>query len=481
MISEKHAQWLEDERKISVETAARLGFVSSGPRIGAQYFRDGNLIYTKYRQTDKKGGFQVVPSGARMTWWNRDCLLDPPAPNDVLIITEGEFDGAAVGDCGYQYVLSVPTGATERRGDEPGGEIDVANDRGFQYLWDDEKLTDQFARIVIWTDADGAGRALRDELVPRLGPMRCFAAIETPGLKDANDVKRAKGVEAVRAAITKALPMVPDSVTGLYDVPDRGLVHTYSTGWGDVMDRHLLLTRPEFVVVTGVPGSGKSQWTRALGARLSFPATGGGLRGCWLTPEDPVRRLKRDFYRFVQGHFGISSDPQVHQRYRDLISDKIKVIEPRDDEPMTFEWVLRQFEAAATRHDCQYLVIDPWNEIVHNRGSRTETEYIGDAIVEMKKQAKKYNLIAVVVAHPKKPAEHGNRVTGYDISGSANWRNKADHLIVVTRKKTEGGANETEIYVEKSKDWEVLGVPGPVFMGFVREKADFVVDTQGSD
>ncbi len=413
MLSERHATWIEDTRKIGCETAAAIGIVSQGPNIGFEYRRDGIVLYTKFRSEDKTR-WGIAPSGVKLVAaFNRDCLLEPPAPNDLLIITEGEFDAAACKEAGYQYVISTPSGATEFRTE---GDIDVATDDRFRWLWEDEKLIQQFNRVVLWTDSDKPGLILRDELVVRLGATKCLAVAGVEGCKDANDVLRNKGPDAVRAAVTKAAPLVPDALTGLFDVPDRGMIITQSTGWVN-MDNHLVLTRPEFVVVTGKPGSGKSQWLRALGARLSFQATGGGWRGMWLTPEDPARRLKRDFYRFVQTKFGESSDPAVHDRYRAMINDRIKVVEPSDETAMTMDWLKFQIEAGATRHGVQYCVVDPWNEVEHDTKGETETKYIGDAIIALKRIAKRFNLVLFIVAHPSKPKEHGQRPTLYDISG----------------------------------------------------------------
>jgi len=464
MLSDRHAQWIEDERKIGCETAAAIGIISHGPNLGFEYRRDGQVLYTKFRSTDKTR-WGVVPSGVRLVAaFNRDCMIEPPAPNDTLIITEGEFDAAACKEAGYQYVISTPTGAPDRPSE---GDIDVATDDRYRWIWEDEALIRQFGRIVLWTDNDKAGLILRDELVVRLGAMRCLAITPVDGCKDANDVLIKHGADAVRAAVTKAMPIVPDRLTGLFDVPDRGMIITQSTGWEN-MDRHLVLTRPEFVVITGKPGSGKSQWLRALGARLSFQATGGGWRGMWLTPEDPARRLKRDFYRFVQIKFGESSDPATHERYKAMISDRIKVIEATDEEPMTMDWLRFQIEAGATRHGVQYCVVDPWNEVEHDRKGLSETEYIGEAIIALKRLAKRFNLVLFVVAHPSKPKDYGQRPTLYDISGSAHWFNKCDHGIVIDRE----GEN-TWVYVDKSKDWEVLGTPGKLRQRFQRHAADF--------
>jgi twinkle protein len=49
------------------------------------------------------------------------------------------------------------------------------------------------------------------------------------------------------------------------------------------------------------------------------------------------------------------------------------------------------------------VVIDPWNEMDHTRPpDMTLTEYVGYAIKQFRKLAKKYKVYLIVVAHPSK-------------------------------------------------------------------------------
>jgi twinkle protein len=99
------------------------------------------------------------------------------------------------------------------------------------------------------------------------------------------------------------------------------------------------------------------------------------------------------------------------------------------------------------------FVLDPWNEIEHSRDpSLTETEYIGQTLMKLKANAVWKDMHIWVVAHPKKLVkENGDYKppTPYDISGSANWYNKADMAVTTHRKDFEVAL--TEIYVNKVK------------------------------
>lgn len=91
------------------------------------------------------------------------------------------------------------------------------------------------------------------------------------------------------------------------------------------------------------------------------------------------------------------------------------------------------------------LVIDPWNEMEHNRPSNmSETEYISESLSKIRKFARQHGVHIWLVAHPKKMQKGKNGVipipTAYDINGSAGWYNKGDNIVIVWRdpKKWDG-------------------------------------------
>ena len=60
--------------------------------------------------------------------------------------------------------------------------------------------------------------------------------------------------------------------------------------------------------------------------------------------------------------------------------------------------------------------------------------------------------------------------TLYDISGSANWYNKADLGVIVHRENED----YTIIKVQKSRYHETIGVPGEVRMQYSKDERRFV-------
>jgi twinkle protein len=250
------------------------------------------------------------------------------------------------------------------------------------------------------------------------------------------------------------------------EIPPRGLSLTYSSGWGD-LDANLMIERPELIVVTGQPNHGKGQFIRCLAFNL---ARAHGWRTAFLAQEDPAHRVKRDMRRFAMNQTRYAT-PQQQREAIAWIDEHFRISQMPEDEPVTLEMVEREMEAAALHHNCQVFCLDPWNEVEHrfNKGEN-ETQYIERALRQLLRKMRRLNLVLIVAAHPTKMQE-GEKANLYKISGSANWKNKCQLGLIVHR--TDSHSNQVEIIVEKSKDWETMGVPGKAFLEFNRDICDY--------
>jgi twinkle protein len=116
-------------------------------------------------------------------------------------------------------------------------------------------------------------------------------------------------------------------------------------------------------------------------------------------------------------------------------------------------------------------VIDPYNEIEHQRPpGLTETEYVSDMLNRIKHFARNHDLHVWFVAHPAKPmrTREGDYPVPslYDISGSANWSNKADIGVVVERHFEENNRSVT-IHVKKVR-FKSIGIAGTARLEYDR-------------
>lgn len=476
------AEWLEEVRKIPCEIAAELGFVSTKNGLAFEYRKNGLKVFHKIRiKTRDANGvegktFRIEPSGQEMLMFNEDCLSEPCSPDMPLIICEGELDAASWLTSGATRVVSVPTGAPDKETKYEEGDTSK-----FAYLWEGDALKpgfDNFKKIILATDNDKAGRILRDELAVRLGRSRCFVVTYPTGCKDANEVlmKHENGSEILMHMLDEAQPIVPSKLVPIMDIPDRGVRVAYSTGWGR-MDDHLKIVMPELVVVTGVPNSGKSQWSLALCMNL---ARVHGLRGAIFQFEDSVERNKHDILRYAKSWL---SDPRWQETIRTpeyWAREMFYSISPKEDEDdkvnFDLKWLQSAIAEAVYRHGCKWVLIDPWNEIEHVWNVReNETNYTNSALRELKRLARMLQIAIIIVAHPSKGADSKSidELSLYDVSGSAAWKNKADHGIIIARDKQDKSI--TFVKVDKSKDWRTMGEPGTVRMQFNRDTASFVI------
>lgn len=466
------------DRGLDLELASKLGADYQPGKFTFSYRKGGKLLFEKYRLDEKR--FWIEPAGAKLEFWGLDEVPVLPArPKEPLVITEGEFDRIAVLQAVGGYALSVPNGTSAQR---TRGPRLIAEDSGYAYLWGrDERLipeVDQFDKIILFTDGDEAGMILRDELALRLGEARCWFIPYPEGTrhKDANDILRKFGPEVLQRAVTAAKPMRPGNLVSFSQLPPHRFEQALDTGWS-WMDKHLRVIRPELMVVTGIPGHGKGVWVRALCANL---AVRHNLRSALLTPEDPPHRIKRDLRRFA--HYALKTETGYDQKRAEAwLENSFRISTPRDDEDITMAYVEGEMASAALHHNCQIFVVDPWNEITHNLDGLTETLYTERALVRLKRAARRYGLLLIIVAHPRKVLA-GQEPDLYSISGSANWKNKADHGIIIHRLEDvnddgEGTGDllpETHVIIEKSKDHETMGLPGRVLAKLNKETFDYV-------
>jgi twinkle protein len=338
-LSERHARWIEDVRKIPAELAAEKGVVSVGQNLAFEYVRNAACVYRKVRaqQSDGSKTYFIEPKGAVLALWNVDCLIEPP-PGVSLIVTEGELDALSVLSLGESCVVSVPNGAPAKPGE---GDVDPDQDRAFAYLWDGSRLRpelDQFERIILMTDGDRAGLALREELSIRLGAKHCWFVRYPPSTKDANEVLVKLGSEALAGVIAAAMPMLPDKLVPFSEIPLEPDSGGYSTGWPE-LDRNLMLWPGTMTIVTGIPGSGKSQWMTALGANLARIHK---LPGAILQFEDNVRRNRTDLLTYARSwsnpllQAGIGMEPEAWlDRYFRTIAPSVNL----EGDDINLEWL----------------------------------------------------------------------------------------------------------------------------------------------
>lgn len=478
MISQALMETLE-ARGLDVELVDRLGFASvmrgDGEALVIPFHRDGKVVRRKYRRFDREEGRWSQDKGGVRCAFNEDCLRDEALVGQPLIITEGELDAVAAIQAGSLRTISVPDGAPppgERSADE------LAASAKYDWLIEIKPFLhkDRVSEIILAADGDDNGAALLQDLSVLLGRYRCKfltypksrADRGRERCKDLNEVLQDYGVKGVVETLNRAQWIQVDGVYRMSELPPLPPMVIYEPR-GALIRENVKIRLGDFSVWTGVPGFGKTTFLTDL---FSGIAQDNEVTIAWASFEqEPQRDHRRNLRAWFKGSDlfeGPVGDPD------EWIERQHVFIVPGEDDDPTLEWLLDKMEVAVVRHHARLIVIDPWNEIEHARDhGETETEYTGRAIRALKRFAKAFKVHIAVVAHPTKSVKDGEgnykMPTLYDISGSANWYNKADIGVVVHREDEE----HTIIKVQKSRYHEIIGRPGVVRVDFIQTQRRF--------
>lgn len=504
MISDKHLEWL-GERGISPEIASRMGLYSVrrgpggemtrdslGDTLAFPYLEHGDEVNTKYRAPGKRFWQR---KDCRKTFFNADVLDDPALINGdhPLVICEGELDCLSFLESGYPFAVSVPDGAPPAR-DQHGNlvqvpdtadDVDPATDEKYRYILNNWDRLKRVKKFVLAGDGDEPGRRLVQELARRLGPARCKFVSYPEGFKDANDVLvNSNGCRDVAELVTLAKPF---PVRGLYyldEYPDEPPIQALDIGFPGLSFRpdypkepSLSLYRGAFIVVSGLPGGGKTAWTTQLAFNMA--AVHGwriAIASFEMRVSPTLRDMLRGFYLGTPRRSWTASGIAEADRF---IRTKFVFIAltPRDDDTEAdAQWVIDRAQDAVIRDGIDLLIVDPWNEVEHKRlPGENVADYTNRAIRSFKRFAHSYDVATIVVAHPTKAAgvsnKNGDPVSLYDISDGATWANKAELGIIVSRKSPHD--TMTEIGIRKVK-FRGTGRLGDVFLTYDEKLEAFV-------
>lgn len=414
----RHGEWLE-ARGISVDLATKMGLKTvqkdGKAWLAVPYVERGRVVNHKYRLTSEKR--HQMDQGGRLCLWNHDCLLEDS--KKPVVICEGEWDGLVAISLGYRAV-SVPNGAS-------GGEGEL------NYLWDARDLLNRVEGFILATDNDEAGLKLRANLVAHLGADRCSFVDYGDDCKDLNETLQTYGTEAAREILEEAKPF---PVKGLYtidDFPERPDLTVWPTGIeplndvGDHKKPALSIVSGTLTVLTGHANMGKSTLIDGMVASLLKR----GIPTCLASFETDVKPILINDLRKTM--LGIGNHELSHADTAScdaLIRTKLHIISQSvaEDEEMNLEYFLDLCRTSVLRRGTRVIILDPWNELEHKmRHGEPETVYIGRALRAIKRFAKIHDVAFWIIAHPTKPFEGKIRMPRLlDISGSANWANKAD-------------------------------------------------------
>jgi twinkle protein len=427
-ISEPIIKWFET-RGISKETLYELQITEGKefmPQTGKtenaihfNYFIGDQLINIKYR--DGRKNFKLY-KGAEKIFYNINSIVG----FEYCIIVEGEMDVLALHEAGITNAISVPNGAT-------------LGSNNLEYLDNCIDYFDDKAKIIIAVDSDVAGQALQTELVRRLGAEVCYLA-SFEDCKDANEYLLKYGKEALSQRISRSKPVPLENVTTFKDIEDEvtdfvrnGFKPGFQIGL-DNFDSIFSTYTGQFITVTGIPSSGKSDFVDQMivGYNEKY-----GWKTAYASPENTptylhAHKLMRKTWQGMPTVADIKTDKW--NQIADHVNDNYFFI---DMERYTLESVLRKGAELVKRKGIKCLVIDPFNKVRAQDASGDVNVYTLEYLSQIEIFAKKYDVLVIVVAHPTKMYKDakGNieEPTMYNIKGGGEWYDASYHGLLVHR------------------------------------------------
>ena len=412
--------------------------------IKFNYFAGGELTNIKYR--DGRKNFKLV-KGAEKVFYNIDSIVG----FEYCVIVEGEMDVLALHEAGITNAISVPNGAT-------------LGQNNLEYLDNCIDYFDDKEKIILAVDTDDAGLALQNELIRRLGSEVCFITT-FDDCKDANEYLQKHGKEKLSQRITGAKPVPMENVTTFRDIEDEvtdfvrnGFTPGFQIGLDNFDDIFSTYTG-QFITVTGIPSSGKSDFVdqMVVGYNKKY-----GWKTAYASPENVptflhAHKLMRKHWEGMPQKEDIASDKW--NKIADHCNDNYFHI---DMERFTLDSVLRKGAELVKRKGIKALVIDPFNKVRDTgEGSSDDvTKYTMEYLTKIEVFAKKYDVVVFVVAHPTKMYKGNDgkieEPTMYNIKGGGEWYDASYHGLLVHR---DYEANTVKVKVLKCK-FQNLGING---------------------
>lgn len=399
------------------------------------YDQNDTLTVVNYRKSKKiahgenKCWFQKNADAADLLWnMNRVNTSNP------LVITEGQIDCASVIQAGYLNCVSILKGC---------------NSMGWiEYCWD---WLQQFDEIIIFSDGDAPGVKMRNEVINRLGAMRC-KYVECPKkleykntgrivpVKDANEILQCKGEEYLINLIYTAKDIPITSVAKLSEIEELNPTQMdgFTVGIKSLDNELMKIFTGGVTLLTGLPSAGKTTFLNQI--VLSAMDSGyktflfsrellNGMSKGWFNQVAAGRRNMHPIPLKNGNDFYIVND-DVSERITRYYDDKFYIY--RDEEENSEDKLFESMELCATKKGLRLFIIDNLMTVQlktdTNDMNKSQTDFMNRLI----KFSMKYDVAVVCVAHPRK-IQSGADIGLFDISGSQNIVNLATRTISLKR------------------------------------------------
>lgn len=394
------------------------------------------LEFVKYRNTDPQ---RIKDHGKEFCEKDTKPILfgmDHCQGFERLVITEGQIDSLTLAECGVRNAVSVPTGC-----------------KGFtflNYIWD---WIIKFSEVVVFGDHENGRITLLDELQRKL-PVKVKAVREEDylGEKDANDIYQKYGRQAVVTAVENAQVVPVKCVKRLSDVKsvDLSALPKIRTGLQELDQIIGGFYFGQVILLTGKRGEGKS----TLLSQLDLEAIDQGYATLIYSGELADYHVKNWMdlqaagpdniqVNYDENNQPVSSIPadmlhKINEWYTDLayIYDNHIL----HDDSSELESLLDTMEASIQRYDIKLICIDNLMTAMDAMPGEDFYQAQSNFVKQLKKLAVKYDVVVILVAHPRKTKD---AIGNDDVSGSSDITNRVDVVLSYSRDENNSGWDGT--------------------------------------
>lgn len=385
------------------------------------YDENGILQTIKYRNTkyNGSGSKEHFEKNTRpILFGMRQCV-----GFDRVIITEGQLDSLSVAESGINNAVSVPTGAM-----------------GFTWLQFCYEWLSKFKKVIVFGDNENGTMTLLDTLKAKLKqPVYAVRIADYLGEKDANDILRKYGKGAIRQCIEGAELSAVESVKDLADVKPVNIAELPKIKTGlPTLDKAIGgFAMGQVVLLTGRRGEGKSTFmsqliAEALEQDKNVFAYSGELPDYHFQYWLDKQLAGADYLDERKNEYGDSDyiiQPaaleRIHNWYRGraYIYDNAYIPKEKSE----YISLLDTIELVIRQYNIEFICIDNLMTAISSNGNK-DNFYLAqsDFVGSLKKIAQRFNVVVLLVAHPRKSSgELGND----DVSGSADITNRVDIVL----------------------------------------------------
>nr|DAJ41537.1 MAG TPA: DNA directed DNA polymerase [Caudoviricetes sp.] len=421
------------------------------------YNERGELVTVKYRNANYKKGVdknkEWFEAGTEPILFGMSEARDYTKP---LVITEGQIDALSLAECGVLNAVSVPNGCAS-----------------FTWIAACYDWVMNFPQITVMGDCENGKLTLLDKISKSFPlPVYCVPPESYYGLKDANDILRQYGKDVLLDAFHSAREYILPHICRLADVEsvDFSTLPRIQSGIPQLDDALGGFFYGQVVLLTGRRGEGKS----TLMGQLMLEAIDQGNRVLAYSGELTASHFKNwiDFQAAgADGVMNVGSEerpryilkPEVQEKINDWYRPSAFLYDNEAVEGDELTSILDTIESAVVRYGIHMVCID--NLMTAMDMSRGDDFYRAQSafVQKLKRMAVRYNIVVLLVAHPRK--ELSGKLDNDSVAGSGDITNRVDTVLIYSRDDTvKDGISRSTLRLTKNRQNGKLLIDRPIHL-----------------